>query len=384
MNGIEKAAIQRVLGTRAVIDDIDHLRILCGCSSVQVLTPIVEIKLRSGNIPLKSLHIRLDLNDIIMQRRANVDASHDVGDEMIGDDSHDIACKKWNHIYLDIIYAIKHNNVIINMKLDWINMKYVMMLQEVLDKYCKHVNNKIDEEQYSNVNKDYNLTKTSTSDGYHLSNNNCYGCFRHNGMELMSIICVVKYIIQTIMDVDHSLVDIEVNHKNDNCHHDIELDDCQKRNNSVIDDDDYEDDDDLCVSNDQASDFIYTCKRCNEVLFVYNDLHEHSLSNTHQSSCTSYYLEDYPVWIAAASQLPPSPPSSSSSSLIGHQELSRHFNLPSVVESNLKDKIYCFKCKSRLGSYSWSGSQCSCLEWVVPSFQFIKSKIDCRIVIVNK
>jgi len=79
MNGIEKAALQRVLGTRTVIEDIDLLRILCGCSNVQMLTPIVETKLRAGSIPLKSLHVRLNISYVISDviKQTNISTSGD-------------------------------------------------------------------------------------------------------------------------------------------------------------------------------------------------------------------------------------------------------------------------------------------------------------------
>lgn len=38
--------------------------------------------------------------------------------------------------------------------------------------------------------------------------------------------------------------------------------------------------------------------------------------------------------------------------------------------------IHCPKCNSKLGSYKWSGSQCSCGAWVTPSLQILKSKVD--------
>jgi len=42
-------------------------------------------------------------------------------------------------------------------------------------------------------------------------------------------------------------------------------------------------------------------------------------------------------------------------------------------------KLVCPSCTNRVGSFSWSGSQCSCGTWIVPAFQFPKSKLDTRI-----
>lgn len=47
-------------------------------------------------------------------------------------------------------------------------------------------------------------------------------------------------------------------------------------------------------------------------------------------------------------------------------------------------RLVCPQCKSRVGSFSWSGLPCSCGKWVTPAFQFQLSKIDPKgLVIVN-
>jgi len=37
------------------------------------------------------------------------------------------------------------------------------------------------------------------------------------------------------------------------------------------------------------------------------------------------------------------------------------------------------KCNSRLGSFHWSGSQCSCGTWVTPSIKVTKSRVDVKV-----
>ena len=385
MNGIEKAAIQRALGTRSVIEDIDQLRILCGCSSVQVLTPIVETKLRSGTIPLKSLHVRLDLNDTMNSSRRTRHHHTVVDNHHLYDKSSDSSGVERSidgdgiisdifDIYLNIIYSIKQNNILINMKLDWKNMQ-CEILQELLDRYCQQISNKEDDQQvckkYRNLIKKNNAVDDVNHDGDDDDDDND---INHNiGIELVSTVDVVKHIMQLIM---------ELNGENDgnnkvNTTTDDSVRDNHKRSSTEFD---IVDDDEDGIDQ-EVSDYIYTCRRCNQVLFTYNDLHEHSLDGAIQSSCTSYYLEDYPNWIVSTPVQPPSP-SLPSSSLIDHldhhPQFSRQPYCASSMEPSLKDKIHCIKCKSRIGSYSWSGSQCSCLEWVIPSFQFIKSKIDCK------
>lgn len=54
--------------------------------------------------------------------------------------------------------------------------------------------------------------------------------------------------------------------------------------------------------------------------------------------------------------------------------------MQTVEEGNVAEKLYCMGCKSRIGSFSWAGMQCSCGAWVNPAFQLHKSRIDeCRL-----
>lgn len=42
----------------------------------------------------------------------------------------------------------------------------------------------------------------------------------------------------------------------------------------------------------------------------------------------------------------------------------------------LEGKIQCPKCASKLGTFSWPGSQCSCGAWVAPAFVIHKKNVD--------
>ena len=44
--------------------------------------------------------------------------------------------------------------------------------------------------------------------------------------------------------------------------------------------------------------------------------------------------------------------------------------------TQVEGKLGCPKCGARLGSYNWSGAQCSCGAWVTPALQVVKSKVD--------
>ena len=60
MDGREKARLQEEKGLRSIVEDIDSLRISYGHSAVQVLTPIVETKLRSAMNAARSLKVSVD------------------------------------------------------------------------------------------------------------------------------------------------------------------------------------------------------------------------------------------------------------------------------------------------------------------------------------
>ncbi|KAI5068032.1 hypothetical protein GOP47_0016377 [Adiantum capillus-veneris] len=47
-----------------------------------------------------------------------------------------------------------------------------------------------------------------------------------------------------------------------------------------------------------------------------------------------------------------------------------------VQEGGVLGKLSCASCNARLGSFNWSGAQCSCGTWVVPAFQLHKSRMD--------
>ncbi|KAA8893013.1 protein-tyrosine phosphatase-like protein [Sphaerosporella brunnea] len=49
---------------------------------------------------------------------------------------------------------------------------------------------------------------------------------------------------------------------------------------------------------------------------------------------------------------------------------------PEFEQSKLDGKFECPKCKSKVGSYDWSGIKCSCGEWVNPGISLARSKVD--------
>lgn len=100
---------------------------------------------------------------------------------------------------------------------------------------------------------------------------------------------------------------------------------------------------------------IFTCKLCSCTLFNLNEVSAHSAyafneCNGNQfTNCTSVFLSLPPTWLE-------------------------------FIGEELEGKLYCRKCKSRVGSWSWIGKKCSCNEWISPAYQFTVSKIDCKYI----
>ncbi|GAM22524.1 hypothetical protein SAMD00019534_056990, partial [Acytostelium subglobosum LB1] len=113
---------------------------------------------------------------------------------------------------------------------------------------------------------------------------------------------------------------------------------------------------------EDAEEFRYCCRKCGSDLFVKSEIAEHQKGDGqesfkwsrrertgHKDECTSFFLCET-EWISKITMTP----------------------------ENDDNRIVCHnaKCKEKLGSWSWSGAQCSCGAWVAPSFQIPKSRVD--------
>ena len=102
----------------------------------------------------------------------------------------------------------------------------------------------------------------------------------------------------------------------------------------------------------------YACRMCRTVVISENHLiiHEPNIHSFHnksskkrsqsQSSCQSLFCDEIVLaWLSQEGQ-------------------------------DNEGKLACPKCCFKIGTWSWSGSQCSCGTWVVPSIQIPLSKVD--------
>lgn len=111
------------------------------------------------------------------------------------------------------------------------------------------------------------------------------------------------------------------------------------------------------MDNKQETDkvILYRCPQCRVVLFKSTDIIPHEATKLRDfankrrqfadgnNPCSSFFVEK-PNWLDA--------------------------------RGRMSDTIYCPKCNYKVGHFSWKGSQCSCGEWIKPSFQFPISRVD--------
>ena len=100
---------------------------------------------------------------------------------------------------------------------------------------------------------------------------------------------------------------------------------------------------------------IYRCPQCRVGLFKSTSIIPHQATKERKfarkrqeyagvdSECTSFFIEK-PGWLDATGRK--------------------------------ADSIKCPRCGFKVGHFNWIGCQCSCGEWVKPSFQIPKSRVD--------
>jgi dual specificity phosphatase 12 len=104
----------------------------------------------------------------------------------------------------------------------------------------------------------------------------------------------------------------------------------------------------------------FSCRKCRRILFGQGNCQDpphgvsqhdfgyryrsHVAGTSAGNACQSYFLQNSLVWMGDMSEE--------------------------------QGKITCPKCATKVGTWSWSGAQCSCGTWVVPAIQIPKSKVD--------
>ena len=103
---------------------------------------------------------------------------------------------------------------------------------------------------------------------------------------------------------------------------------------------------------------LFRCKQCRNILFSSMSLEAHQIAlhglrhakggSGRGLRCTSHFLGEPEEWME--------------------------------LTGSTSGKLYCPHCNSKIGSFDWSGSQCSCGTWVSPSIQILHSKVDGELV----
>jgi len=286
MDGRDKADLQRNLGTRSIVEELDRLRITFGFDDVQVLTPFVESKLRSGQMPQRQLKLAIVINkntlSMLKGLAVSIEATFQVGFPSVPT-AFEIISKSSDELGLDSLPTL-----------------------------LEHLTKKV---------KSFAETATESS-AYALPVEVVHFAIT----EAKTLDVVFEEEMTTASDLNDS--DIAQAHTATNMLPATML------ANSVFQQ----------PMNEFDSSSIFCCKMCGTELFDASMLNEHSAPENAKFSCSSYYLEEAPEWLDQ-----------------------------SKTDS---DKMYCKKCKARVGSWSWAGGRCGCKAWIVPAFQVIKSKVD--------
>jgi len=118
---------------------------------------------------------------------------------------------------------------------------------------------------------------------------------------------------------------------------------------------------------------IYCCQRCRCALFTESQLTSQHKKGQHKFSFRKDRGKSGES--SAVSALRSSSSSECSSLFLSEPNL---WMTQLAMSLSVVGKLNCPKCGHRVGSFSWSGSQCSCGTWIVPAIQIPVSKIDPR------
>lgn len=281
MDGRQRAQQQRLRGTRPIVEELDNLRITFGFDKVQVLTPIVESRLRAGLQPPKALRVAVPLCGV-----ASLEFTFQIGYPSI-------------QASLDLLFEGDN-------------------LEEPVREELRQL---VANDSTGNITSWVSLVNE-------LKNRLASG-----GPQDETDMVVPVDGDCTEEEGDEGDEGNEGEEDNGNANQPVAVDANDKG----------------CVEPvaEAVADVhraVFCCKICGTALFTGSHLHEHSLPGPNRHKCTSYYLEDPPDWLNTT--------------------------------GGDGDKLYCPKCRTRVGAWSWAGSKCSCEAWITPAFQFVKSKLD--------
>ena len=132
---------------------------------------------------------------------------------------------------------------------------------------------------------------------------------------------------------------------------------------------------------DETTTVIYSCRKCRTGLFAEDQLSKEHEAGKHRFSKRKYFKNLAQTGgMVTNIDRKPVPLTCSSHFLAEPNDWMIHAN----VMNEVSGKLECPKCKIRVGNFDWSGSQCCCGTWLVPSFRFPMSKVDPRSINVDR
>lgn len=116
------------------------------------------------------------------------------------------------------------------------------------------------------------------------------------------------------------------------------------------------------VEDDVASDPPIKCRKCNAILAKASQVITHAPpSHAKYAGNNKKWKKDGRVASGTCSSLFVEP---------------IKWMQPAIDAGTNEGKLFCYNCNAKIGSFSWSGSQCSCSAWITPAFQIHSSKVD--------
>ncbi|XP_033105784.1 dual specificity protein phosphatase 12-like isoform X2 [Anneissia japonica] len=110
---------------------------------------------------------------------------------------------------------------------------------------------------------------------------------------------------------------------------------------------------------------IFKCRKCRRVLISRENVIGHDQGTGQEAF--KWHKRSSPVEVAS------DPTRQSTCTSLFIEPVSW---MKSAVVGTIQGKIACPKCSAKIGSFNWSGEQCSCGAWVTPSFQVHLNKLD--------
>jgi hypothetical protein len=410
LNGREKAAAQEARGTRPLVCELDALRLLCGFDRVEVLTPLVETRLRSGLLPPRPLKLRVELGSVAENVTHCVELVLRIGypstpveaeladlasqdGSSSGNTGNSISCSGGidgcgvrASLAAALLECVVRGDGAVTLVRSMLSAMKSLEVEESKQALC------IEGGTVEGV-----VVEGHGRHAGHLRHEGCEGQRWGSEAEVDGVAGGGVEGGSTSNTSSGGLVPAPLS-----VLHRVEALASQTEEISCADADVY-------AGAGAPVGGSFNCRVCRHKLFTSDALHEHSQPLLRQlgastssgigsvtlsiasttvgpRSCTSLFLEEAPEGLdpssanssAGISTINSASNSISTSNSTNASNSTSNSNSGKGEEA-VSDKLYCGKCASRVGSWSWAGARCSCGQWVVPSFQFTSSKVDAKL-----